>query len=132
MFHHRGSVKISGDGTEGVSVSRKRSGVEDRLYRLLRVGFFALALAALVAPGAAAEEVDRTAEEPCPCLGHYSRAPETDCIWDEYDSKQAGHPLRIVAYVLHPVGVVIDWVIFRPAWWVGSHEPFTTLFGRTD
>jgi hypothetical protein len=53
-------------------------------------------------------------------------------IWDDYDSKQAGHPLRIAAYVLHPVGVIIDRLIFRPAWWIGSHEPFHTLFGRTD
>lgn len=148
MFHQRRSVKIPDDGTEGVgvssvssvsSVSRKGSGIEDSLCRLLCAGFLALALAVLAAPGAAAEavdctaeEVDRSAEEPCPCMGHYPRGPERDCIWDEYDSQEAGHPLRIAAYVLHPVGVIIDWVIFRPAWWVGSHEPFYTLFGRTD
>lgn len=51
---------------------------------------------------------------------------------DEYDSQRAGHPLRVAAYVLHPVGVVLDWLIFRPAHWVGSHEPFRTLSGHTD
>jgi hypothetical protein len=50
----------------------------------------------------------------------------------EYDGKEAGHPLRIVGYVLHPVGVTLDYLILRPAFWVGSHEPFRTLFGRTD
>ncbi len=51
---------------------------------------------------------------------------------DKYDPKQAGHPLRIVAYVVHPIGVALDYVVMRPAYWVGSHEPFKTLFGRTD
>jgi hypothetical protein len=51
---------------------------------------------------------------------------------EEYDPRRAGNPLRIVAYILHPVGVAIDYLILRPAWWVGSHEPFRTIFGRTD
>ena len=49
-----------------------------------------------------------------------------------YDSLDAGHPLRIAAYVLHPVGVILDRLILRPAYWLGSHEPMKTLFGRTD
>ncbi|MFK7895846.1 MAG: hypothetical protein AB8G23_08430 [Myxococcota bacterium] len=51
---------------------------------------------------------------------------------DEYDAADAGHPLRIIAYVLHPVGVVIDYVLLRPAHWIGSREPFSTLFGHED
>lgn len=50
----------------------------------------------------------------------------------EYEPSNAGHPLRIVAYALHPVGVVYDYLLLRPAFWVGSHEPFRSLFGRTD
>jgi hypothetical protein len=46
-----------------------------------------------------------------------------------YDPQRAGHPLRIVAYALHPVGVVLDTLIFHPAWWLGTHEPLRTLFG---
>jgi hypothetical protein len=46
-----------------------------------------------------------------------------------YEPERAGHPLRVVAYVLHPVGVILDYLIFRPAWWLGSHEPLRTLFG---
>jgi hypothetical protein len=49
---------------------------------------------------------------------------------DDYEPQRAGHPVRIVAYALHPVGVMLDLLIFRPAHWVGSHEPFTTLFGH--
>jgi len=51
---------------------------------------------------------------------------------EEYDETYSGHPLRIVAYVLHPVGVILDTLIFRPFHWVGSHEPFTTLSGQRD
>ena len=51
---------------------------------------------------------------------------------DEYDDEKSGHPLRVIAYVVHPVGLLIDTLIFRPAHWIGSHEPFSTLFGHED
>ena len=50
----------------------------------------------------------------------------------DYNPKEAGHPLRIVAYVLHPVGLALDTLVFRPAHWLGSREPFKTLVGNTD
>jgi hypothetical protein len=49
---------------------------------------------------------------------------------DEYDARRAGHPLRVAAYALHPVGVALDWLIFRPAHWVGSLPGLRTLFGH--
>ena len=51
---------------------------------------------------------------------------------EEYDETYSGHPLRIVAYVLHPIGVILDTLIFRPFHWIGSHEPFKTLSGQQD
>ncbi|MEE3326224.1 MAG: hypothetical protein VX252_02725 [Myxococcota bacterium] len=51
---------------------------------------------------------------------------------EEYDASDAGIPIRVVAYVVHPVGVALDYLIFRPAYWIGSYEPFRTVFGRTD
>ena len=51
---------------------------------------------------------------------------------DSYDSKRSGHPLRVLAYVVHPFGVVLDTLIFRPAHWVVSRETLKTLFGHTD
>ncbi len=51
---------------------------------------------------------------------------------DRYDSQRAGHPLRIVAYALHPVGVMLDYLIFRPGHWIGSHEPIRTLVGHPE
>ena len=46
-----------------------------------------------------------------------------------YDSKKAGHPLKIAYYVLYPVGFIIDVVVLRPANWLGQREPFRTVFG---
>ena len=49
---------------------------------------------------------------------------------DRYNPQQAGHPMRIVAYAVHPVGVLLDLLIFRPAHWIGSKEPLATFFGH--
>lgn len=50
---------------------------------------------------------------------------------DDYDPQNSGHPVRIVAYILHPVGVLLDTLIFRPAHWLGSKDGFRKLFGHT-
>lgn len=51
---------------------------------------------------------------------------------DKYDASKSGHPLRMIAYALHPVGVLIDYVLIRPAHWLVSSEPMKTLFGHQD
>ena len=51
---------------------------------------------------------------------------------EEYDPSNAGHPVRIVGYLLHPVGVAIDYLIMRPAHWIVSFEPMKTIFGHED
>ncbi len=63
------------------------------------------------------------------CLAFGAAAPAAA---DEYNAKRAGHPLRIVAYVLHPLGVLIDFILLRPAHWIGSQEPLRTVFGHDD
>ncbi len=40
-----------------------------------------------------------------------------------------GHPFRLVAFVLHPVGVLLDYVIVRPIYYVTSLAP--SFFGYT-
>lgn len=50
---------------------------------------------------------------------------------DDYDPLRAGHPLRIIAYALHPIGVAFDYLLFRPAHWIGHQEPIRTIFGHT-
>lgn len=48
---------------------------------------------------------------------------------DEHRPDRAGNPVRIAAYVLSPPFVVLDYVLLRPAHWIGHFEPFRTLFG---
>ena len=40
--------------------------------------------------------------------------------------------MRVLAYLTHPVGVMLDYLLYRPAHWVSSKEPFKTLFGHRD
>lgn len=37
----------------------------------------------------------------------------------EYDDSQS-HPLRVAAYLLHPVGLAAEWLVFRPLYFVFS------------
>ncbi|MCG3112331.1 MAG: hypothetical protein MCM46_10985 [Candidatus Manganitrophus sp. SB1] len=45
------------------------------------------------------------------------------------DAASYGHPFRLLAFVLHPVGVLLDYVIVRPIYYVASVAP--SLFGYT-
>jgi len=51
---------------------------------------------------------------------------------DDHRSDRAGHPLKIIGVVLHPVGVVLDYAIFRPAHWLANREPVKTLTGHEE
>ena len=92
-----------------------------RLRRPLAMTGISLALLGI--PPASAQSSGEPAEEPAP-------PPREVPALASYEPLQAGHPLRVLAYVLHPVGVVLDYVILRPAYWLGSHEPLKTLVGR--
>lgn len=49
---------------------------------------------------------------------------------DEYDDSQS-HPLRVATYLVHPVGVALEWVIFRPFHLLTSSNPDTEyVFGH--
>jgi outer membrane protein OmpA-like peptidoglycan-associated protein len=49
---------------------------------------------------------------------------------DEYDDSQS-HPLRIVAYLLHPAAWLVEWAVFRPFHaLVSANEPMETIFGH--
>ncbi len=87
-----------------------------RVARLRRRLAAALLLGFLVAGSAVAE----------------TNPNKTTIAGSDYDSLGAGHPLRIAAYMLHPVGVILDRLILRPAAWLGRHEPIKTLVGNTD
>jgi hypothetical protein len=50
---------------------------------------------------------------------------------DEYDDSQS-HPLRVAAYLLNPVGVALEYAIFRPFHaLVSANETTEKIFGHT-
>lgn len=51
---------------------------------------------------------------------------------DEFDSRYAGHPLRFAAYLVYPIGVILETLITRPAHWLIHRPALKGLFGHTD
>lgn len=47
--------------------------------------------------------------------------------WDEYDDSQS-NPLRIAAYLIHPIGWLAEWTIFRPFHLLVSTTPAQEAF----
>ena len=62
-----------------------------------------------------------------PCMEeYYARYCADDCYRDE-----ESHPFRVIAYVLNPVGVALEWAIFRPMHWAVSRPSTAPIFGHT-
>lgn len=51
---------------------------------------------------------------------------------DPYDKHEAGHPLKVVATILYPVGWVLDHALARPLHWLLHQEPANDVFGHDD
>lgn len=50
---------------------------------------------------------------------------------DEYDDSQS-NPLRVVAYLVYPAGVLLEWTVFRPLHFLVSSTPQAEyVFGHT-
>ena len=50
------------------------------------------------------------------------------CSVDNYDDSQS-HPLRIAAYLLHPIGYATEWLIMRPFICLVSQPYLAPIFG---
>ena len=48
---------------------------------------------------------------------------------DAYDDSES-HPLRMIAYIVHPVGVLAEWTISRPLHFMASQEGNERFFGH--
>src|SRR5262245_7380303 len=61
-----------------------------------------------------------------PCLSeYYARYCADDCYRDE-----ESHPFRILAYAINPIGVALEWAIFRPIHWAVSRPATAPIFGH--
>ncbi len=59
-------------------------------------------------------------------------ASSAPALADTHDPRRSGHPVRLAAYVLHPVGVLLDTLIMRPAHWFVHLGPNAQLFGHEE
>ena len=49
--------------------------------------------------------------------------------YDDYDDYADSHPLRLIAYVLHPVGYTIEWLALRPIHALVTQPELQPVFG---
>lgn len=49
---------------------------------------------------------------------------------DAYDDSQS-HPLRLVAYAVHPAGFALEWIFTRPIHFLVSTPGLDRVFGHT-
>ena len=49
----------------------------------------------------------------------------------DYNRHDSDHPLRIVAYALHPIGILCEYAVLRPIHWAVSYNKNTqVIFGH--
>jgi hypothetical protein len=56
--------------------------------------------------------------------------PATGRAHDTYDDSQS-HPLRLVAYAIHPIGYGLEWLVTRPIHFLVSQPSTERIFGHT-
>lgn len=82
----------------------------------------------------AAEVAPAPAPEPCPET-LVTREAVRENQWrigaDEYDDSQS-NPLRILAYLIHPVGYSLEWLVTRPFHEVVAQPDLEPVFGHDD
>ena len=50
---------------------------------------------------------------------------------DDYDDSQS-HPLRIAAYLIHPIGWTLEWLVTRPFHELVAQPDLAPIFGHTS
>ena len=47
-----------------------------------------------------------------------------------YDRDDSDHPLRYLAYAVHPIGIALEYAVLRPIHWVVSQPNLDIIFGH--
>lgn len=50
---------------------------------------------------------------------------------DDYDDSQS-HPLRLAAYIIHPIGYTLEWLVTRPFHELIAQPDLAPIFGHTS
>ena len=48
----------------------------------------------------------------------------------DYDRDDSDYPLRYVAYLVHPVGIAVEYAVLRPIHWLVSRPNLNIVFGH--
>lgn len=62
-------------------------------------------------------------------LGVLLLTGSAQAYYDDYDDYTDSHPLRLIAYALHPIGYTIEWLVLRPLHAVVSQPELHPIFG---
>ena len=62
-------------------------------------------------------------------MGWLLAMPLAASAHDAYDDSES-HPLRLVAYAVHPVGYAIEWLVMRPLHFLHSEPQLEKIFGH--
>ncbi len=49
----------------------------------------------------------------------------------EYTNEDS-QPIRMMAYVLAPIGFMLEWTVARPAHWIATDSPIAPVFGEVQ
>lgn len=81
----------------------------------------------------AVEAVPCPPPEPCPAPVVRAAAVSREIYWhtgaDTYDDSQS-NPLRLLAYVIHPIGYTLEWLVTRPFHEVVAQPDLEPVFGH--
>jgi len=50
---------------------------------------------------------------------------------DDYDDSQS-HPLRLAAYIIHPIGYTLEWLVTRPFHELIAQPDLAPIFGHAS
>jgi hypothetical protein len=62
-------------------------------------------------------------------LGVVLLAGFVQAAYDDYDDYTDSHPLRLIAYVFHPIGYTIEWLALRPLHALVTQPELQPIFG---
>jgi hypothetical protein len=62
-------------------------------------------------------------------VGCLMAGPATVSAHDAYDDSES-HPLRLVAYAVHPIGYAVEWLAMRPLHFLHSQRQLEKIFGH--